>query len=298
MKPILKWAGGKTQLLPVIRELMPSSFNRYFEPFIGGAAVLLALEPRCAIVNDINPELVNLYRQVKDAPGAFMAALEVLDASHERSGDAKAHFYEVRDAFNANLDTKTPEQAARLVFLNKHCFNGLYRVNAKGFFNVPFNNKKSGRSFERGNVLEVSAYLQQATILEGDFENAVREAKERDFVFFDSPYAPLNPESFTDYTKEGFALEDHRRLARLFRDLASRGVLCMLTNHDTPLIRELYQGFPQKVVPVARHINANGDGRMGEEVIVTSYEPEARPAKTPLGPRLLPGLAKGPSFPC
>ncbi len=291
MKPILKWAGGKTQLLPVIRELLPASFNRYFEPFIGGAAVLLALEPERAVVNDINPELVNLYRQVKDAPRPFMEALEELDARHEQCADAKAHFYEVREAFNENLETGTHEQAARLVFLNKHCFNGLYRVNARGRFNVPFNYRKAGDSFERDNVLEVSAFLQKTTILEGDFENAAREAKEGDFVFFDSPYAPLNPASFTDYTKEGFALEDHERLARLFRDLADCGVFCMLTNHDTPLIRELYRDFPRKVVPVARHINANGDGRTGEEVVVTSYEPQGRASRGPCAPPLLPGLS-------
>ena len=291
MKPLLKWAGGKTQLLPVIRELLPASFNRYFEPFLGGAAVLLALEPERPVVNDLNPELVNLYVQVRDSPLAFMDALMHLDARHEASPDTRTHFHEARDDFNSHLGERTPEQAARLVFLNKHCFNGLYRVNAKGRFNVPFNNKRSGSSFDRDNVLAVSACLRRATILEGDFENAASGAQQGDFVFFDSPYAPLNPASFTDYTKEGFALEDHERLARLFRRLADQGVFCMLTNHDTPLVRELYRGFAQRVVPVARHINANGDGRRGVEVIVTSYEPRGRPAGTPHHPPRLPGLA-------
>ncbi len=272
MKPILKWAGGKTQLLEAIRALLPHSYNRYFEPFIGGGALLFALEPKEPIINDINQELINLYSQVKYASQPFMRALSLLDQRHEKSTDAKSNFYDVREEFNDNLGDNSSNQAARLVFLNKHCFNGLYRVNSKGRFNVPFNNKKSGDSYNQSNIIQVSLFLQRATILEGDFQEAVSKATAGDFVFFDSPYAPINPTSFTDYTKEGFALDDHERLARVFRSLTKKGVFCMLTNHNTALVNELYSGFNKKVVSVSRLINSKADARTGEEIIITNYD--------------------------
>lgn len=271
MKPLIKWAGGKTQLLDYIHEMMPKEYNHYFEPFIGGAALLLDLQPEAATINDINPELVNMYRQMQVSYGAVLQELEELDESHEAAEDAKEFYYSIRDLFNQKLGSKTPEQAARLIYLNKHCFNGLYRVNGKGLFNVPFNNKKSGNSFDRENLLRVGAYLSYVTILMGDFEDAVADAKEGDFVFFDSPYVPLNPTSFTDYTKEGFDYEDHVRLAELFKKLSAKGVKCMLTNHNTELTQELYKDFNIRVVEVSRMINRDVNNRKGEEIIVTNY---------------------------
>lgn len=271
MKPIIKWAGGKTQLLPYIREMLPQSYNHYFEPFAGGLAVLLDLKPENATINDINPELINLYKQLKIAYSAVMAELAALDMNHEAAIDHKTYYYDVRDLFNQNLNSNTTEQAARLIYLNKHCFNGLYRVNGKGLFNVPFNNKKSGKSFEEKNICEVGCYLQDVEILIGDFEAAVADAQPGDFVFFDSPYVPVNPTSFTDYTKEGFDYEDHVRLAELFKKLSDRGVYCMLTNHNTELTQELYKDFNIRVVSVSRMINRDANNRKGEEIIVTNY---------------------------
>ena len=159
-----------------------------------------------------------------------------------------------------------------MIYINKHCFNGLYRVNANGFFNVPFNNKRKGKSFDEENIREVSAFLQHVEILQRDFEDAIMEAKRGDFVFFDSPYVPINPTSFTDYTKEGFDYEDHVRLAKIYKELSEQGVLCMLTNHNTDLVNELYRDFNIRVVQVARNINSRATERKGEEVIITNYD--------------------------
>lgn len=271
MKPIIKWCGGKTQCLEYIREMLPPRYDTYYEPFLGGAAVLLDLNPTKAVVNDINPELTNMYFQVKHQPEKLLTNINKLDECHESYSDPKAFYYEVRKDFNESLDEPTALQAARFIYLNKHCFNGLYRVNSNGEFNVPFNGKVRGRSVDPDNLRELSSRLQSVIITCGDFVDAVKDAGLRDFVFFDSPYAPLTPTSFTDYTKEGFAYEDHLRLADTFRELTNRGCYCMLTNHDTDLIRELYKDYKIETVDVRRSINRNGNGRTGKEVIITNY---------------------------
>lgn len=272
MKPIIKWAGGKTQLLPYINEILPKSYNKYFEPFIGGGALLFSKRPSKATINDINSELINLYRQIQNNPENLVEFLGKLDKNHENSSDSKIYFYDIRDEFNNNLNTNTAEQAARLVYINKHCFNGLYRVNSKGLFNVPFNGKKKGKSFDKENIMEMSKYLKEVDISLGDFEESIARAEKGDFVFFDSPYVPLNPTSFTDYTKEGFEYDDHVRLANLYKSLTKKGVYCMLTNHNTDLVKELYKDFNIRVVQVARNINSKASNRKGEEVIITNYD--------------------------
>jgi DNA adenine methylase len=271
MKPIVKWVGGKTQLLSHIKERLPKEFNTYYEPFLGGAAVLFDLNLTNAVVNDINPELINMYLQVRDHVDDVIDELTALDNAHEVSDDPKAFYYQVRDKFNANLGINDSDQAARFIYLNKHCFNGLYRVNKKGQFNVPFNGKLSGWSADRDQLLEASTKLYSVFIRCGDYVDAVKDAGKDDFVFFDSPYAPITATSFTDYTKEGFDYEDHVTLAALFKVLTNRGCKCMLTNHDTPLIRELYKDFRIEVVDVRRSINRNGSDRTGKEVIITNY---------------------------
>ena len=271
MKPVVKWAGGKTQLLRHIDALLPASFNRYFEPFFGGGALLLKLSSRASTVNDINPELVNMYVQIKRAPEDVILALEDLDARHENAVDAKHFYYFIRNMFNESMGEHTPQQAARLIYINKHCFNGLYRVNSKGFFNVPFNNKVKGKSFVSDDIYNISEKFRTVTILLGDFEDAVSTARKGDFVFFDPPYAPLCPTSFTDYTKEGFGYDDHIRLATTYKELSGKGVYCMLTNNNTAFIQELYGDFSFTVVRVARNINADASGRKSEEVIITNY---------------------------
>lgn len=279
MKPVIKWVGGKGSNLPYIRDRLPSNLKdytywTYYEPFLGGAAVLLDLNPTNAVVNDINPELINMYLQVRDNVDSVLLELTVIDRAHEAADDPKAYYYLIREKYNKHLGNNNAVQAARFIYLNKHCFNGLYRVNSKGEFNVPFNGKLSGRSFVPDHLRELSSRLQNIRILNTDFEEAVKDASSGDFIFFDSPYAPLTPTSFTDYTKEGFSYEDHVRLAKVFKELTNRGCYCMLTNHDTPLIRELYKDFRIEVVDVRRSINRNGSDRTGKEVIITNYNPE------------------------
>lgn len=270
--PFVKWAGGKRQLLSQIKERMPEKYNDYYEPFVGGGAVTFELLPANALINDINKALINAYNQICNAPEAFLKAVNKLD--EEMWEDGKEYYYSLREHYNDKLMKAEydAELAALFVFINKHCFNGLYRVNGKGLFNVPYNNSRR-TSVDEGSIMEISKYLQGITITDGDFEEACKWAKKGDFVFIDSPYAPLNPTSFEAYTKEGFDIESHKRLARLYDELTARGCFCMLTNHNTKLINELYggKGYTIDVVGVKRMINSDASNRVGEEVIIYNY---------------------------
>lgn len=268
--PFVKWAGGKRQLLPQIRARMPETYNHYYEPFVGGGAVYFDLLPPRATINDINQSLINAYRQIKDLPEAFYNAIAVFDQEIVEGG--KEFYYKKREQYNdkmmkAQFDM---ELAALFVFLNKHCFNGLYRVNGKGLFNVPYN-QSIRESCTREGILAVSESLRGVEILLGDFEDVCRQAGSGDFVFIDSPYAPLNPTSFESYTKEGFDKESHERLAEVYRDMSSRGCYCMLTNHNTEFINDLYRDYRREVVDVKRMINSDATNRVGKEVIITNY---------------------------
>ncbi|MBO4998189.1 MAG: Dam family site-specific DNA-(adenine-N6)-methyltransferase [Lachnospira sp.] len=270
--PFVKWAGGKRQLLPQIRERMPEKYNHYYEPFVGGGAVIFELLPAKALINDINRALINTYKQIRNMPEAFLKTVNSLD--EEMWEDGKAYYYSLREHYNDKLmkSEYDVELAALFVFINKHCFNGLYRVNGKGLFNVPYNNSRRA-SVDEYIIMNVSEYLKEITIVEGDFETACKNAQEGDFIFFDSPYAPLNPTSFESYTKEGFDIESHKRLAKLYDDLTARGCYCMLTNHNTELINELYgnKDYRMDVVSVKRMINSDATNRVGEEIIICNY---------------------------
>ena len=202
----------------------------------------------------------------------LLAAVKQLDEAMWEDG--KKYYYSLREHYNDTLMKAEydVELAALFVFINKHCFNGLYRVNGKGLFNVPYNNSRR-TSVDESIIMEVSRYLQGITIMDGDFEEACEGAGQGDFVFIDSPYAPLNPTSFESYTKEGFDIESHRRLSNLFDKLTNRGCYCMLTNHNTELINELYsgKGYRRDVVSVKRMINSDASKRVGEEIIICNY---------------------------
>ena len=270
VKPFVKWAGGKTQLLPVIREMMPDRYDRYFEPFVGGGALFFDLMPERASINDINPSLVNTYRQLRDNAKLVNYQLRLLDDKISRIGEM--YFYDVRRVFNEKLKKGEYDSqlAAIFIFLSKHSFNGLFRQNSKGEYNTP-SNHETGPSTPEGILLADGEALKGADILCGDFEDAVRDAGEGDFVFIDSPYAPLKATSFDKYTAAGFAREEHERLSRVFRDLDRRGCRCMLTNHNTEFIRRLYDGFSMCEVSVRRSINSDGAHRHGKEIIITNY---------------------------
>jgi DNA adenine methylase len=270
--PFVKWAGGKRQLILQIRERMPEKYNDYYEPFVGGGAVIFDLLPANALINDINKALINTYRTICNEPNAFLKEVNRLD--NDMWEDGKKYYYFIRECYNDKLmrSEYDVELAALFVFINKHCFNGLYRVNGKGLFNVPYNNSRRV-SIDEDVIMATSGYLRGVTIKDGDFEQACKNAKKGDFVFIDSPYAPLNPTSFESYTKEGFDIESHKRLAKFYDELTARGCYCMLTNHNTELINELYGNKDYKidVVSVKRMINSDASNRVGEEVIICNY---------------------------
>jgi DNA adenine methylase len=263
-KPFLKWAGGKGQLLEQFRPLLPEMSGRYFEPFVGSAAVFFALRPPDAVLADVNRELIDCYRAVQRDVEAVIAALQ----SHEYDEE---HYYRVRGLDPAEL--AAPERAARTIFLNKTGYNGLYRVNKKGRFNVPFGRyTKPGFSQPDSlNNLRACARALRRVILEvRDFADVARRARAGDFVYFDPPYVPAsNTADFTSYVAGGFGWEDQRRLAEVFRGLSRRGVLAMLSNSDTPAVRELYDGLRVDTVYAARSINSRADkrGKVGEVVV-------------------------------
>lgn len=269
-EPFIKWAGGKRQLLEQLSTRMPKTYNRYFEPFVGGGALFLSIQPQNAIINDINNELIHVYLCIKEQVDNLMTILSEIDAL--QTEPYKEYYYTMREKYNQKIleNDFDIEMAALFVYLNKHCFNGLYRVNRKGTFNVPFNNTH-GASYNRKNLLAVSEVLQNVDIRKGDFEEACESANQDDFIFFDSPYAPICPTSFESYTKDGFSTEDHQRLADFFKRMDKRGCYCMLTNHNTDFIRDLYKGFSIEEVNVKRFINSDATNRVGKEVIIRNY---------------------------
>lgn len=273
IEPFVKWVGGKRQLLPVIEKHLPASIKDYYEPFVGGGALFLHLKSKHAHINDINRSLMNAYKAICEDHENVLRCLDDMDNTLRQEG--KACYYSIRDAYNqrameGHYDTFL---AAAFIFLNKHGFNGLFRVNRQGSFNVPYN-YSTRPSYNRENIEGLARLLQQTQpqITNLDFATSVKDAKEGDFIFFDSPYAPLTETSFVGYTKNGFGKEEHIRLADLFKKLTDQGALCMLTNHNTPFVRDLYGGFHQEVVPARRSINRDGRHRMGEELLITNYE--------------------------
>lgn len=262
VKPILKWAGGKTQMLSDLLPKVPFSYGRYIEPFLGGGAMFFALQPENAIIADSNPELINMYQQVSDHVDDVIQYLEQYKNTKER-------FYAVRSQKWEALPAA--EAAARTIFLNKTCFNGLYRVNKKGDFNVPYGKYANPRICDRDALYAASAVLKKAEILCGDYFLVLEHyAKEGDFIFLDPPYLPVSEYSdFKRYTKEQFYEEDHVELAKIIMRLHERGCHVILTNSNHPLVHELYAPFTIDIVHTKRYISCRGSSRQGEDVIVT-----------------------------
>ena len=261
-KPILKWAGGKTQMLGNLLPKVPASYNRYIEPFFGGGAMFFALQPEKAVIADSNPELINMYREVADHVEEVIKRLEEYENTSEM-------FYTVRSQDWAKLPKV--EAAARTIFLNKTCFNGLYRVNKQGWFNVPYGKYKNPKICDSEGLRAASAALKRADILCGDYLLVLEHyAQPGDFVFLDPPYLPISEYAdFKRYTKEQFYEEDHIELAKMVSTLHERGCHIILTNSNHPLVHELYAPFNIDVIQTKRHISCNGSTRKGEDVIVT-----------------------------
>ena len=272
--PFVKWAGGKTQILSKLKEYMPSEFNRYYEPFVGGGALLFSLMPKHACINDSNTELMCAFECFNDEKSIKMLKDEL--RKHE-ANHSEEYYYIVRkmDQEPGFKDKPNYVRAARMIYLNKSCFNGLYRVNGKGYFNVPFGKKTKVNTFEPENFTAIRNYFinNDIEIDNKDFTETVSTAKKGDFVYFDPPY-DVYPDKlgFVSYEKGGFGKEEQARLRDCFKALSDKGVKVMLSNHNTPYINELYQGFNIHVIEAKRMINSKGDGRGAvEEVIITNY---------------------------
>lgn len=272
MKPFTKWTGGKRKLLPKIVELMPEHYGTYYEPFVGGGALLFELAPHDAVINDFNSELINAYEQVRDNPAKLLDLLRI-----HKQNNSKEYYLNIRSADrDKRFEKMTPvERAARILYMVRVNFNGLYRVNSKNQFNVPYGSYKHPKIVDVDLIYEVSEYLNenQIKILNGDFAAAVVDAKEGDFVYFDPPYIPLNQtSSFTSYTHEGFSYEEQVRLRDTFQELSDRGAFVMLSNSSSPLAEELYRDFNIHYIDTHRTNGASQESRKGvKEIIVTNY---------------------------
>lgn len=254
-KPFLKWAGGKRQLIPQYVPYFPNGFKRYFEPFVGSAAVYFYLQPRHATLSDSNGRLIEVYQVVRDEVDALIDALR----GHRNDPD---YYYTMRAKNVADLSIV--ERAARFIYLNKTCYNGLYRVNKKGKFNVPFGRYDNPKICDEQRLCAVSRQLQGVELRIADFSDSVAGAAAGDFVYFDPPYAPLSKtSSFTAYDQSGFGESDQRRLAATVDELTRRGASVMLSNSAAPLVYELYDRSSYRLIPIRarRSINSQVNGR-------------------------------------
>jgi len=273
-KPFVKWAGGKRQIIKELKKYVPDEYDCYYEPFIGGGALFFELAPKRAVINDSNSELMNVYKVMCDED-KYSKMCKLLN--NYETKNSEEFYYELRnkdrdrEKFN-KLNDYT--KAARTIYLNKACFNGLYRVNSKNEFNVPFNRKAKVNTYDGQNLGIIHSYLNfsDVTLLNTDFEEAVKDAKKGDFIYFDPPY-DSETSTFNSYTENGFGKEEQIRLSKVYKELADKGCYVMLSNHNTTLVKELYKDFNIHVIEAKRNINANGKKRgKVEEVIITNYE--------------------------
>lgn len=274
LQPFLKWAGGKRQLLPQIRRYIPdmSDVKTYWEPFIGAGAVLFDLQPKRACINDANPELVNCYRVIRDNVEGLIEDIQ------KHKTDDSEYYYRIRELDRSPkfVEMSDVEKASRIIFLNKTCFNGLFRVNSQGYFNVPFGNYRNPTIVDVIIIKAISSYLNKndVKITNLDFEHAVKDAKRGDFVYFDPPYDPVSDtSSFTGYNLDKFGKEEQLRLKRTYDELHKRGCKLMLSNSSTPFIEEIYSEYQIIRIPANRNINSVGSGRgQIDEFLILNYE--------------------------
>lgn len=261
-KPVLKWAGGKSQMLDILTPLVPKNYGKYIEPFFGGGALFFSLIPQQSVIADSNPELVNLYRTISENVDELILSLQ-------KHVNDKDYFYEIRKRDWTGLSTV--EAASRTIYLNRTCFNGLYRVNKKGQFNVPFGRYLNPTICNAENLHNVSQALQGKTITCGDYKTVLKtHAKAGDFVYLDPPYLPISKYSdFKRYTKEQFYEEDHIELSREIDRLQEIGCHVILTNSNHPLVHRLYGKYQIDVFKTSRNISSKASTRSGKDVVVT-----------------------------
>ncbi len=270
--PLLKWAGGKGQIVYRLISLAPKNWVRYFEPFLGGGAFVAELYSRgmvnSAVLSDKNPDIYNLLTVVRDHPMELIQ--EINDLRYNNSSES---YYDARDEFNSLNMFPSMRRAALLIYLNRHCFNGLYRLNSSGKFNVPFGRYKNPHAPPREVFLSWSVFLKNVELKNCDFSDATRDVSRDDFVYLDPPYFPVTETSnFTHYLVDGFSFSDQIRLAEEVKRLDSKGAYVMLSNSDTSEMRKLYSDFNVHLVEATRNINSNPEKRSGaKEIIVTNY---------------------------
>ena len=272
-RPVIKWAGGKTQLLPQLLQHVPVSFERYWEPFIGSAALFFELRRvgriSAATLSDVNPDLIELYQVIRDQTEPLIELLR----EHERHKLDQGYFYAIR-GWDRQPDwrSRTPvERAARLIFLNKTCYNGLHRVNRRGEFNVPWGRYANPCVCDATNLRAAGAALAGVELLAGDFKSVLQRVGPGDFVYLDPPYVPISATAcFTAYSAHPFGDPEHRELAAMFGELVGRGAYPLLSNSDTPLVRDLYRRFDVQPIPARRAINVQGTARgpVSEVIVV------------------------------
>lgn len=251
--PYVKAAGGKWDMFSQIGPLLPRDYEGYGEPFVGGGGTFFALLPDNATLSDSNARLIDTYLAVRDDVDGVIRDLRTLKYPDD--------YYAIRADFNNDRTSDRAKRAAWFIYLSKTCYNGLFRVNKKGGFNVPVGKYVNPTICDEANLRACSDVLQGRTILSGDFEVVAERAKPRSLWYFDSPYVPIKTDSFVGYSKDGFTEADHRRLAALFRRLTEEGVLCVASNSDTPLVRELYDGFDMTVVYRGNRISSKAGTR-------------------------------------
>lgn len=276
LAPVLKWVGGKRQLLKAFDPLFPSEIEYYCEPFVGGGAVFMHLRPKRAMISDINGEIINLYQVIRDDVDGLIVKVSTFT-------NDKDCYYRVRewDKDPAYQSMSAVDRAARILYLNRTCFNGVYRVNKSGYFNVPFGRYKNPLILDEENLRALNQYFNEAdiTFKVADCVEVLDAVPDNAFVYLDPPYDPVSvTASFTSYAKDGFSKEDQRRLRECCDRLNARGVKFMLSNSATDFIKDEYKNYRIDVVKATRSINRDGDGRgVVDEVVVRNYETEVVP---------------------
>ena len=266
----VKWAGGKSQLLNQFEPYFPDGFNGYFEPFLGGGAVFYYVKqkysPERIVLSDSNKTLIDCYINVRDSVEELIDVLKIHQKNH-----SEKYFYKIRDNFNGRPGGI--DESSMFLYLNKTCFNGLYRENSKGEFNVPFGKYKNPNIVNENSLRKANELLQGVEIVLRDFEDINGKVSAEDLVYFDPPYHPLSEtSSFTSYTNGCFTDKDQVRLSQLYKTLDKEGVKLKLSNSDTPLIRDLFDGYNIQVVKARRNINCKGDGRGKiNELLILNY---------------------------
>ncbi|WFQ95152.1 Dam family site-specific DNA-(adenine-N6)-methyltransferase [Mycoplasma feriruminatoris] len=275
LNSVVKWVGGKKQIQQTILDFIPNQFNNYIEPFVGGAAILFALQPTNAIINDLNDELINIYNVIKNDPLKLIRLLEKHKKNH-----SEEYFYQIRNLDRTKQYSKLSDvkKAARVLYLNKTCFNGLYRVNKDGYFNTPFGKYKNPSIVNKENLLNVSKYLNDNNIqiLNKDYKEVLKLAQPGDFIYLDPPYMPISESSsFTSYTENGFDIKQQIELKEQCDLLTQKNIKFLLSNSDCQFIRDLYKDYEIYVVKAKRSINSKADKRGHiNELLISNYKKE------------------------